>query len=413
MRNSYLLVLLWLFKFLLSIYFYNELVIYFIFFDIIVFVISYFLDKSLFFYLYYLIFQLTSISLYISYIVESNGPFSYGGDDSLLFEYLNDSDILSLVVNYPLFLYINYLIKDISILIFGHLEFKFLLYINNIVASLTVFNYYLISKKFKLKNFNLIFLFTPFLYFSSLFLRDVYIYLFVSFYFLLLISNFSKLTKIILFFVIMASIFFLRPESSIILPIFELFRRIYNRITSLKYRAVLILSIVIFSISIANIQNFLLSFTAFGFRDVELMKEIYFSNESIGSLGAILLDSYPSIYYLFNLFRPIPPYFFSTPNFENLIQIPGNIFWYLLIITCFINYKKVLKSNPYTISIVSLFLIYIGLISFIGGTSRHYYAFIPFFILQISNIPNFYTKNNNIIIFMSIVFIIALFYILS
>ena len=405
MRSNIILIS-WVFKLILSLFYYNELVLYFIFFDIVVFIAAYLLDKTSFFYFSYIIFQITSIALYLSYNIESSSKFSYGGDDSQLFGYIKNNTE-ELIVNYPLFLYVNSFVRDISIFIFGDIEFKFLLYINNIVASLTLFNYFLISKKYKLKNFYIIFLFTPFFYFSSLFLRDVYIYFFVSLYFLLIASNYSKLFKITLFIILMTCIFFLRPESALILPLFEFFRFLYSKITSLKYRTLILLILFSLSFNITILADSLLSITSFGFRDVELMKDIYLGDDSIGAIGRVLMDNSSFGYYLFNLFRPIPPYYLSTPNFENFIQIFGNLFWYIIIITCFLNPKKILKSNSYLLSIVSVLLLYVALVSFIGGTSRHFYAIIPFFILHIYNIPKLFNRDNNLIILSFLVLLIS------
>ena len=404
---------LWIIKCFFSLFFYNEFLAFYLLFDVIVFFVTYFFVKNYFFYFSYLIFQILSISLYVSYDFEASSIFSYGGDDSHLFNYIKFYTQEELIVNYPLFLYINYFIKHISIFIFGNIEFKFLLYFNNIIASLTLFNYFLISKKYELKNFYIIFLFTPFFYFSSLYLRDVYIYYFVSLYFLLIKSNYSKLPKITIFVTLMTCIFFLRPESALILPIFEFFRRFYSKITSLKYRTLTLLSLSFFLLNITLLTDSLISITSFGFRDVSLMKEIYFSDDSIGAIGRILMDNSSLGYFLFNMVRPIPPYFLSIPNFENFIQIPGNLFWYIIIITCFLRYKKILESNHYVLSIVTVFLLYCGLVSFIGGTSRHIFALIPFFILQIYNIPKLFDRKNNIIILSSIFLIITLYTVLK
>tara|TARA_Y100001958_G_C21247189_1_gene578240 strand:+ start:3021 stop:4265 length:1245 start_codon:yes stop_codon:yes gene_type:complete len=407
------LFFLWFLKLFLSILYHKELVVFFIIFDLIIFFSSRIFKNTFFFNLSYLLFQILSILLYLSYEIESSSIFSYGGDDSLIYDYINNYNPKNIpITNYPLFLYINYYIKDLSFFIFGNLEFKFLLYFNNIIASLTLYNYYLISEKYNFKNFYVLFLFTPFFYFSSLYLRDVYIYFLISIYFLIIVSNYNSYLKFILKLIIVGGVFFLRPESSLIIPLYEIFRYLYSKIYAFKFRALFFLVLCIIFINITFIVDVIASYLLFGFRDINLMKEIYFSSESIGTLGRLLIDKSSIAYYIFNILRPIPPYFFSIPTFENFIQIPGNFIWYLTVILSILNFKKIILSNPNVLSIISVFLLYVALVSFVGGTARHFYALIPFLVLNLYNISNlFNSRFNNIIIMISISFIL-LFYLI-
>lgn len=336
-----------------------------IFSDILVLLIA--RSKKVFF--WYSISKTTTGLLYSSYLLETGAPYTYGGDDEgFVSRYIDTTvrltpkDMFSgSYINYPLFYVVNKTLANVLAFVpIKHIHIALTL-VNNVLFSIVVLNY---SKVLKLLNINQRFLFwavLPILYFSSIFVRDVYIYCFFSFVLLYLVR--SEMTMIKLFFLI-ALTFLIRPESAIILLVF-----CFTRIK--KHQRILVTVAGVLAIA------YLLPVMIVMFRNFEQLQEIYFNSTDINESGlSYRLQAIPgviggAVWYVYNLFKPIPPFFVSVQNFENLLQVLPNIVIYFFT-TSTIYSLFFSRQRLNVLSIVWFYLASVAVVAFVGGTQRHY-----------------------------------------
>ena len=351
----------------------------------------------LFFPLYYqnlfLFFRLISLLLYLSYFAETGSYFTYGGDDfGFATRFINDKSWLTFdelisgtTLNYPLFYLINkyyhYLfLKSVSFDVIS----VHLVLINNFILTLAFVFYRKTSQVLFKKDYSVyLLLLTPLIYFGSIHIRDVYNFLFFAISFYFFVSE-NKYRTHIAFFCFLLS-FFIRPETSIVFPIMILF---FNKNNIYRFIS------IIFMIFLA--YNYLPIVIGL-FRDFEQLNEIYnqtgigLSSES--GIGQFLRTSdsiiFQFLWYLYNIYKPIPPYLILEYSFENLFNFFGNLLWYVSITFIIFNLNKIF-SNKYLRFNFLFFISYIFFISFFGGTHRHSMMFVPFIFL------NFIHLNKNI-----------------
>ena len=142
----------------------------------------------------------------------------------------------------------------------------------------------------------------------------------------------------------------------------------------------------------------------FGFRNAELMNDVYFGDD-LGAISKGLIEEggtiNMSIYYIYKLFSPLPPFFYVDPNFENLFQLLGNHLWHFTLIFFTLNYKYILNSN-FGYSGILMIMIFTAIICVLGGTYRHYYSFMPIIAICLFHILSIVPKgrkfNRNIMV---------------
>ena len=186
----------------------------------------------------FLFFRIISLLLYSSYYLETGSYFTPGGDDFGILdrhivnvEWYDINDFLiGGIANYPLFYLINKFLYEVFFSTVGidHLAL-YLTILNNLILAHTFLFLGKISKSIHKKDFsNYVLIFTPFIYFSSVFLRDVYVYYFFIIAFYYFIEKKNKHYILILFFLS----FLIRPETSLfVLALFFLsLNKIYSKI---------------------------------------------------------------------------------------------------------------------------------------------------------------------------------------
>lgn len=324
-------------------------------------------SKKAFF--WYSISKTTTGLLYLSFLLETGEPYTYGGDDKgFVSRYINTTVRLSTkelfsgaYINYPLFYLANKALA--SVLTFIPIKYIHiaLTLVNNALFSIVVLNY---SKVLKLLNINRRLLYwsvLPILYFSSIFVRDVYIYCFFSFVLLFLVRGDMTVIKL---FLLIALTFLVRPESAIILLVF-CFARIQ------KHQRFLVTVLVVLAIL------YLLPVIKDMFRNFEQLQEIYFNSMVINESGlSHRLQAIPGVlgglvWYVYNLFKPLPPYFVSVQNFENFLQIWPNLVIYFFT-TVMIYSLLFSRQRLNVLSVVWFYLASVAVVAFVGGTQRHY-----------------------------------------
>lgn len=349
----------------------------------------------------FLFFRLISLLLYYSYFIETGSYFTYGGDDlGFVSRFIKDRSWLTFdelvsgnIINYPLFYYVNkcyhyVFLKSVNFnLISVHL-----VVINNFILTLAFVFYRKISQAFFKKDYSLYLLFlTPLIYFGSIHIRDVYNFLFYAIAFYAFISN-NKFRTYIAFLCLFLS-FFIRPETSIIFIIMILFFAKNN-----IYRIIPTLFLVFIIFYYFPLLDGL-------FRNFDQLNEIYNQTglglSSATGIGEFLRTSDSTIFqilwYIYNIYKPIPPYLFVEFSFENLYNFFGNLFWYVAITFIFLKFNKVF-SNKYLRFNIIAFLVYVFFISFIGGTQRHSMMFFPFIFLHFIHL-NYKIQFKTVLIF--------------
>ena len=320
--------------------------------------------------------------LYYLFYLESGTFFSEGGDDFgfasriISGDFFNPFHIISnSILNYPLFYYVNLFYSHYLIDVNQGIIHIALLTINNFLAGIMLYQYQRNSSSLKFKSFTTFFLFTTLIYFSSIFIRDIYIY--VAFYCL---YYHLKKEKFNFFYVVLLTLvaFLTRPESALIFMLYIFL----TKNSLLNSFSVLLLFCVLYFFYESSIQNF--------FRSTDQLKSIYFENSTgltqqngisykLQSIEGIKGDI---IWFIYNLFRPIPPYLFKSFSLENIILFLGQLFNYFLVIKLFIvlftNKKEIL--NP----LILIFLFSVGIVSFYGGTQRHYVYLLPLIFYELS-----------------------------
>ena len=234
-------------------------------------------------------------------------------------------------------------------------------------------------------------LFTPLIYVGSIHLRDVYNFLLYAIAFYSFISrNRYSIHIVVLCFLLS---FFIRPETSLVFLALVL---IYDRQISYKILSIMILIFVGYSYW-PIIESL--------FRDFDQLTQIYdqtgLGYASEGGLGETLRTSdsilMQIIWYIYNFFRPVPPYIFVEYTFENLFQSIGNFFWYFSISLVLLNIKNVIKNKMLFFNI-TLFAIYVFGVSFFGGTQRHFLMFTPIIIMHSIHLNRSLQKKSLLII---------------
>ena len=359
----------------------------------------------------FLFFRLTSLLLYYSYFLESGTYYTYGGDDyGFATRFIQNTDWIDFnilmsgdIINYPLFYYINKLFYNIFL---TNVNFDIisihLVAINNFILTLAFIFYRKISLNLFKKDYSLyLLLLTPVIYFGSIHIRDVYNFFFYALAFYLLISK-NKYNVQIIFLCFILS-FFIRPETSIVFLFIIL---LIDKNNFYKYLSISI------SILIAYLY---LPYIIGLFRDFDQLSQIYdqaglgLSSES--GLGESLRNSDSIVsqvfWYLYNFYRPIPPYLVVQYSFENLFNFFGNIIWYVCISSIFLNIDKVINNRFLRFNII-FFFIYVFAVSFFGGTQRHFMMFIPIVFLHFIHL-NYNFEKKTVLIFIGIFFALLLY----
>lgn len=356
-----------------------------VFFDIFFLLIAQW-KGNVFFFSYCLLSAITFL-LYFSYLLESGGLSTYGGDDEAYLEMVNDFkspdgpglSIYHFISNrYTTYVYLIYFISWPFDLIGIEIDFPVTLCLFNVAIGSFVFPLYANVYR-RMTGMNAlpvsIIVFTPLLYYSIV-NREVVNYLLYGLIVYLLTGIgfwiFTSLKTVAIF----TLMYFLRPETSFSIIALQFFNS-WNSVRNTK----------IFIASFLLIMVVMQFYTKQYIKTPDQGQRIYFNyrpvHDTETSIGALLRYSDNPVLKVLNYFHfvlsPIPPYFIKKANFENFFLSIGQLFWYFVLFMVIRNYQLLRKyiNTRLFIANVLVLAVYIYIIAFHGGTQRHYYAFFP------------------------------------
>lgn len=319
---------------------------------------------------YFRVSRLTTIILYLSYVFETGLPFTPGGDDlglmenHLLKDFYDWSNIFDgSIFNYPIYYLTIFSLSRILFFVEPDYVHVALVSINSVLFALCLCNF---RKSFSFgKPFNLPFLLflIPLLYFSSILLRDIFI--FYLFSVLLVLAKRQEKSSIKYCFPIIIA-FFIRPESSVLLLI-------YWALHAQKHQRVLIFIMILGGLFVA--RESIVPY----FRSGDQLKNIYFQDYVLSNTNtsgiAVQLRNMPGpigslAWYLYNFYKPLPPYLLTKFSIENVLLFCGNLTYYFMA-TYFLTALVVGKLKLFWRDAL-IFCLGVFMVSFIAGTQRHF-----------------------------------------
>lgn len=348
------------------------------------------LRKGTQYYLSFSIFLSVCFLLYLSYYFEAGLFHTYGGDDESYYLMIKDTFYGSRY-SYSFENFVNGRFSSyIYSLTFITYPFRLLGIEIDYPVTLSMFHAALGSLLFPIytaiyrKLFNAkgyawsVLFFTPLVYYSIV-NREVLNFLAFALAIYIMLFSKNNVIKMLWIVFLFSFMYFVRPETSFAV----LLLYVLNYLRSIR-------GIIYIGIGVILIIYIFSYFTTAYVKTLAVGQEIYFANAETNNSGIgyqlrfsnnILLKT---LNYVYTFFSPIPPYYIHTKNTEFLYLSIGQTLWYVVIMTYIYYYRWLryyLQRNLPIVSVFIIVFIYVAIVAYFGGTTRHYYSFLPVILL--------------------------------
>lgn len=342
------------------------------------------------YYLSFSIFLSICFLLYLSYYFESGQFHTYGGDDESYFLMIRDvlygsrydySFVDFVNGRYSSYIYFLSLITYPFRLIGIEIDQPITLSMFHASLGSFLFPIYtgIYRKLFRANGYAWsVLLFTPVVYYSIV-NREVLNFLAYALAINIILFSHSNIKKLFWLVFLFSFMYFVRPETSIAI----VFLYALNYLRSVK-------GIIYIGLGVVLILFLFRYFTTAYLKTLDIGQEIYFSDTGINKSGIgyqlrfsknIILRV---LNYFYTFFSPIPPYFIHVRNSEYFFLSIGQSLWYIIILTYIYYFGKlrshIRNSTPIASGFV-IVIIYVAMVAYLGGTTRHYYSFLPVLLL--------------------------------